>query len=193
MCAPAVKLYRPRNPKASPFFKLVRDHFDKFERVYEERFQRKYGYWRPVMRNAIDKYIKCGDLREGFVRVRCPDCGKEFLWRFRAGNAAVARPAIRSGRCCWVCGLRRRITRLDMEQYTEMWRGRVFDLRVREKKSAENVVRSMRGWPHSGFSINNSVQVGSEAEEVMHRLVFYESCCPFSLARMIKVTEDGQR
>ena len=82
MCAPAVKLYRPRNPKASPFFKLVRDHFDKFERVYEERFQRKYGYWRPVMRNAIDKYIKCGDLREGFVRVRCPDCGKEFFVAF---------------------------------------------------------------------------------------------------------------
>ncbi|OPZ72982.1 MAG: hypothetical protein BWY83_00358 [bacterium ADurb.Bin478] len=43
-CAAAVKMYRPCNPEASPFHRLVRDHFDAFERVYEERFQLKYGY-----------------------------------------------------------------------------------------------------------------------------------------------------
>ncbi len=62
-------MYRPRNPEASPFFRLVREHFDEFERVYAERFQPKYGYWRPVIGTAIDKYVKCGDLREGFARV----------------------------------------------------------------------------------------------------------------------------
>ena len=82
MSAPAVKMYRPRNPEASPFFTLVRDHFDEFERVCEERFQPNYGYWRPVIRTAIDKFLKCGDLREGFARVRCPDCGKEFFVAF---------------------------------------------------------------------------------------------------------------
>ena len=75
-------MYRPRNPEASPFFTLVRDHFDEFERVCEERFQPNYGYWRPVIRTAIDKFLKCGDLREGFARVRCPDCGKEFFVAF---------------------------------------------------------------------------------------------------------------
>ncbi len=44
---------------------LVRDYFDEFERVYDERFQHKYGYLRPVIRTAIDKFLKCGDLREG--------------------------------------------------------------------------------------------------------------------------------
>ena len=57
MCAPAVKMYRPRNPGASPFFTLVRDHFDEFERVYAERFQPKYGFWRPVIRTALDKLL----------------------------------------------------------------------------------------------------------------------------------------
>ena len=64
------------------FFRLVRDHFDAFERGYDERLQPKSGYWRPVIRTAIDKYIKCGDLREGFARVRCPDCGKEYFVAF---------------------------------------------------------------------------------------------------------------
>ena len=82
MCALAAKIYWPRKPEASPFFRLVRDHFDEFVRVYDERFQPKYGYWRPVIRTAIDKYVKCGDLREGFARVRCPVCGKEFFVAF---------------------------------------------------------------------------------------------------------------
>jgi hypothetical protein len=66
--------YRPRNHEASPFFKVVQDHFDAFEKVYPERYQEKYGFWRPVIRTSIDKFLKCGDVKEGFARVRCPDC-----------------------------------------------------------------------------------------------------------------------
>jgi len=66
-------MYRPRHPEASPFFRLVRDHSDEFERVYDEWFQPKYEYWRPVIRTALDKYVKCGDPWEGFARVRCPE------------------------------------------------------------------------------------------------------------------------
>ena len=78
----AGKFYRPRNHEASPFFKIVRDYFDEFERTYPQRFQERYGFWRPVIRFSIDKFIKCGDLREGFARVRCPDCKEEFFVAF---------------------------------------------------------------------------------------------------------------
>ena len=61
---------------------------DEFERVYDERLQPQQVYWRPVIRAAMDNFLpacahrKCGDLREGFARVRCPDCGKEFFVAF---------------------------------------------------------------------------------------------------------------
>ena len=58
------KFYRPRNHE-TPFFKVVHDYFDEFERVYPERFEAKYGYWRPVIRSSINKFLKCGDLKEG--------------------------------------------------------------------------------------------------------------------------------
>jgi hypothetical protein len=58
----AVKKYRTRDPEASPFFALVRDYFDEFEQIYPEQFQNQYGYWRPVIRDSIDKFLKCGDL-----------------------------------------------------------------------------------------------------------------------------------
>jgi hypothetical protein len=52
------KFYRRRDHEASPFFKVVRDYFDEFERVYPERYQKAYGYWRPVVRSSIDKFMK---------------------------------------------------------------------------------------------------------------------------------------
>jgi hypothetical protein len=85
-----------------------------------------------------------------------------------------------------------RITKVDMERCTEMWRDRVFELLLGEEKIDEEVVRSMRGWPHSGFSIDNSVRITADDTEGMQRLVSYISRCPFSLARMIKVTDQGQ-
>ena len=91
------KFYRPRDHAASPFFKIVRERFDEFERVYPERFQQRYGYWRPVIRSSIDKFIKCGDLKEGFARVKCKDCGEEFFVAF----------SCRQRSCCPSCDQKR--------------------------------------------------------------------------------------
>jgi hypothetical protein len=89
--------YRPRDHAASPFFKIVRDYFNEFERVYSERFQERYGFWRPVIRTSIDKFLKCGDVKEGFARVRCPDCQEEFFVAFSCRQRA----------CCPSCDQKR--------------------------------------------------------------------------------------
>jgi len=62
--APAqARVYRPRRPRESPLYQLVDRHFDEFERVYPERFQKRYGFWRPVIADAAAKFLRCGDLR----------------------------------------------------------------------------------------------------------------------------------
>ena len=66
---------------------LIEEHYDEFERVYPDRFQRKYGFWRPVVRRAVNDYLDCGDPREGFARVRCPDCHHEFFVAFSCKSA----------------------------------------------------------------------------------------------------------
>ncbi len=74
--------YRPRDPRASPVYRLFESHFDEFERVYPERYQKRYGFWRPVIRKAVDAFLACGDLHEGFARARCADCGSEIFLAF---------------------------------------------------------------------------------------------------------------
>ena len=70
--------YRPPTPRNAPLYRVVADRYDQSERVYPDRFQRHYGFWRPVVGRAVGKYLQCGDLRRGFARVRCPECGGEM-------------------------------------------------------------------------------------------------------------------
>lgn len=57
-------------------------HFDEFTQVYDERFSKDYGFFRPVVSEVVHDYLQCGDLAHGFARVRCPDCHHEFLLAF---------------------------------------------------------------------------------------------------------------
>jgi len=74
--------YRPRRPEDSGYYQCVEDHFEDFEQVYEERFERAYGFYRPYLRSVIYRYLDCGILRNGFARVRCAECGHEYLLAF---------------------------------------------------------------------------------------------------------------
>ncbi len=36
-----------------PLYRLVEEHYEEFERVYPDRFQARYGFWRSVIRTAV--------------------------------------------------------------------------------------------------------------------------------------------
>jgi hypothetical protein len=50
--------------------------------VWDDRYERQYGFFRPYVRDVIYRYLDCGDLHLGFARVRCRDCGHEYLLPF---------------------------------------------------------------------------------------------------------------
>jgi hypothetical protein len=49
----------------------------------------------------------------------------------------------------------------------------------------------MRCWPHSGFSVDNSVYVAPHDIAGLRRLAECILRCPFSLARVERLTDDG--
>ena len=63
-------------------WQVIDRHFASFQQVYDERFAAKYGFWRPVVERSVTAFLKCGDLHEGFARVRCPDCRHEMFVAF---------------------------------------------------------------------------------------------------------------
>jgi hypothetical protein len=42
----------------------------------DEYCEKQYGFFRPVVDEVVEEYLRCGDLHEGFARVRCTnrDC-----------------------------------------------------------------------------------------------------------------------
>lgn len=72
-------IYHPKNPQQSPLWKMLNDHYHDFELNYDESCACRYGYPRRVVSSVVYDYLKCGDLREGFARIRCPDCRHEHL------------------------------------------------------------------------------------------------------------------
>ena len=76
-CAKGV--YRPRRPRETPLYRLVEEHYERFEQVYPERYEDRYGFFRLVIRETVYKYLGRGDLKQGFARVRCRECGHEYL------------------------------------------------------------------------------------------------------------------
>jgi hypothetical protein len=75
-------VYRQRKPQESPYYQCVEDYFETFEQVYDERFPRQYGFLRPYVKQVIYRYLDCGILKNGFARVRCGNCGHEYLLAF---------------------------------------------------------------------------------------------------------------
>ena len=75
-------VYQPRRPQASPLFRLVSDRLHRLQTVYDERFAREYGPWRPVVAQVADKFLACGVLDHGFARIRCDDGAHEYLLAF---------------------------------------------------------------------------------------------------------------
>jgi hypothetical protein len=76
------QVYRQRKPRESPLWQLLNEHFDEFEERYDELFSKKHGFYRPVVSFIVRKFLECGDLHQGFARVRCPDCHYEYLLSF---------------------------------------------------------------------------------------------------------------
>ena len=282
-CVHPLPLYRPRDPQASPLWRLMDRHFETFRRVYDERFQAKYGYWRPIVERSVTAYLRCGDLDEGFARVRCGDCGHEMFVAFSCKQRCtcpschqkrtlltaihvaeeVCSPVAHRqvvltipkrlrvhtrfdrtllGKLCaaaWGCILaevRRLLGRddvvpgmiaaiqthgellhwhphihalvtcgaftakgefldvpeLDLGRLEPDWQEAVFALYLAEEKVTPEVVENMRSWPHSGFSVDQSVYLPAGDRAGIERLVGYMTRCPFSLSRLVKVTEAGQ-
>ena len=79
-----------------------------------------------------------------------------------------------------------------MERLLVAWPDAVFALYLAEEKIEPEVVENIRGWEHSGFSVDQSVFLPTGDQAGIERLIQYMTRCPFSLSRLVKVSDTGQ-
>jgi hypothetical protein len=84
------------------------------------------------------------------------------------------------------------LPQFDMDRLLVAWQDAVFTLYLAEEKIEPAVVENMRSWEHSGFSVDQSVFLPAGDQAGIERLIQYMTRCPFSLSRLVKVSDIGQ-
>jgi hypothetical protein len=74
--------YRPRQPRASPVWQVLREHWPAYLIRQEAGASAKHGPMPSHAPDAVAAFLRCGDLHAGFTRLRCPDCRHEYLLAF---------------------------------------------------------------------------------------------------------------
>jgi hypothetical protein len=47
-------VYRPRHPERTVLYRVLFHHFDRFLTEYESRFEREYGFFRPIVKEVVE-------------------------------------------------------------------------------------------------------------------------------------------
>ena len=63
-----MRTYRTRNPRNSPLWQCAQRHQATFLDCYPDTYEPKYGPFRPVVAEVVEKFIHCGTLERGFAR-----------------------------------------------------------------------------------------------------------------------------
>jgi len=64
-----------------------------------------------------------------------------------------------------------------------LFRHRVLEMLLRERRIDEAVIRKLLGWRHSGFSLHNAVRIGPHDAEGRRVVAEYILRAPFSLEK----------
>ena len=74
--------YKRREPEKSELYRLVYFGRDELLRVWEERYQARYGVLRGEVLKTFDAYLNCGLLCHGAARLYCDTCRYSALVGF---------------------------------------------------------------------------------------------------------------
>ena len=95
-----------RHPRATSLYQLLDVHYETVKGVWEERFERRYGFWRGLYDAGVAKYLDGGLFESGFARVKCTKCPAEFLVAFSCKGRGL----------CPSCGAKRAAIFSDLLQ-----------------------------------------------------------------------------
>jgi hypothetical protein len=74
--------YTPRRFDKTSLFRIVYSHFDDFQESYHRFCSEKYGPFREIITHTVNRFILCGDPREGVARYECPGCHHSIVVPF---------------------------------------------------------------------------------------------------------------
>jgi hypothetical protein len=77
-------------------------HFERFEQVYEERFESAFGFLRKVVQKSVFRFLDCGILEQGFARLYCKECRRSYAVAFSCRQRCICPSCHQKRELIWV-------------------------------------------------------------------------------------------
>ncbi|HLG20250.1 MAG TPA: transposase zinc-binding domain-containing protein, partial [Bdellovibrionota bacterium] len=74
--------YRARVFHQNPLYRVLYDHYSHFQKVYPTRFQVLLGLFRSCVDHTVERFLVCGDPREGVAVYTCDACSQKKIVPF---------------------------------------------------------------------------------------------------------------
>ena len=71
--------YARRTPEQTDLYRVVFHHHEELTQVWDDIYQKQFGYFRKEVQTAFFKYLDCGILLNGCARARCKKCHHSIL------------------------------------------------------------------------------------------------------------------
>ena len=81
---------------------------------------------------------------------------------------------------------------LSTTPFRRLWEDKLFAFLLEEGRISREVIRQMRSWEHSGFSVDKSVTLPARDTAGLQRVAAYMLRCPISISRIVSVSGNGQ-
>jgi hypothetical protein len=85
----ACRVYRPRDPRKTALWGLLDTLYERVKGAWEERFERRYGFWRGLADEAVARYLDCGVWDNGLFIIH-----RRFNSRAPARRALSVTPSV---------------------------------------------------------------------------------------------------
>jgi hypothetical protein len=155
-------VYCQRHPERTVLYRVLFHYFERFLGEYEHRFEKEYGYLRPIIQDVVNKYLDCGNPKNGFARIKCKDCGLERLLMFSCHGRGFCPSCHAKRREEWGEWMREgcfhRISRFNDDLLREIFTREVFSLLLHKQLINLTLIQKILRWRHTGFHVHSQVR-----------------------------------
>ena len=61
-------VYRPRHPEWTVSYRVLFNLFDQFPSEYESHFEKEYGFFLPIVKEVVERYLDGGNQSWRYAR-----------------------------------------------------------------------------------------------------------------------------